>query len=167
MRLSESRQNTPRGVVPDQEKECGHCGAAFVPTHNAQVTKYCSKTCAKAVRSERQKRKVAEMSAEGKMWGRPVVEHYFLLRRRYAEERGIEWGLSLGQYTGMWGKPCHYCGGEVLRGSIDRLELDRGFVEGNCVPSCLVCNMMKRTMSAKEYLDHCARVSANHNQGLF
>lgn len=60
---------------------------------------------------------------------------------------------------------CEYCGHEPRDGcnGIDRVDNDRDYVYGNCVPACWRCNDMKGTMSKTEWCAHMKRVLAYCN----
>lgn len=59
-------------------------------------------------------------------------------------------------------KKCFYCGAEPSpRNGVDRLDNGNGYVRGNMVPCCGVCNMAKGTKSVSEFILWVMRV-ANH-----
>lgn len=49
----------------------------------------------------------------------------------------------------MAGAPCHYCGGKLGKrcptGGLDRIDNAIGYVKGNVLPCCGVCNMTRGT----------------------
>lgn len=103
--------------------------------------------------------------------------------RAHAKRRGIEWGLEGWRAALLLTSDCHYCGskpgvkfnsiknrlyrggksrlvnqdivasGTVLVGGIDRISSDLGYIPGNCLPCCTICNRAKMRMSYLEYRD--------------
>ncbi len=68
---------------------------------------------------------------------------------------GHEWHLSFEQWFGLVSQPCFYCAGplpETGRG-IDRQNNGVGYLTGNCVPCCALCNQAKMgTLTGDEML---------------
>jgi len=65
-----------------------------------------------------------------------------------ARDRELEFTLSLESYTILVSQPCYYCKGKlgepVKKGcGLDRLNSNVGYVIGNVVSCCGVCNRMK------------------------
>lgn len=77
-----------------------------------------------------------------------------------AKVRGIMFSIDFDYYSSFWQKPCHYCGSQIETVGLDRINSDLGYVVGNIVSCCFVCNRSKMQLSPKEYVDHCARVVA-------
>jgi hypothetical protein len=89
--------------------------------------------------------------------------------RANAKCRGIPWGFTSNQDPRLrefYDAPCHYCGGEVIhRLGIDRVDPAQGYVPGNVVQCCGICNAMKLTHSVDEWVAHMERV-LSHLRGL-
>jgi len=73
--------------------------------------------------------------------------------------------LSKGVTKSLFISPCHYCGqtfSNFIRGfsynGIDRLDNSQGYVVGNCVSCCRVCNHMKHILTEEEFLAHIKRI---------
>jgi hypothetical protein len=80
--------------------------------------------------------------------------------------------LSKEDFKNITSQPCYYCGkipeqkagandrhyGAYIYNGIDRVDNDRGYELGNCVPCCIVCNRMKLTLAQKEFLEHIERI---------
>jgi len=63
-----------------------------------------------------------------------------------AKRRGLSWLLTLEEFSGLQGLPCHYCGlpYTVVQGAgLDRVDSDRGYERDNVVPCCWECNQAK------------------------
>lgn len=99
----------------------------------------------------------------------------YRIYRNSALIRGIEWSLSEDEAYVLFNENCHYCGTDpgprcfggtnktpyidFLNG-IDRIDSNKGYIAGNVVPACKVCNLMKGTLSIKEFLRACRAVTA-------
>lgn len=84
--------------------------------------------------------------------------------KRGAKERNYQFRLTKKQVRGIVTKNCHYCGkspsqvsrsrdanGVFVYNGIDRVNNTKGYVEGNVVPCCKICNIAKSTMSVEEF----------------
>ncbi len=84
--------------------------------------------------------------------------------RRSAEKRDHDFELTDRQVRDLVTQKCHYCGivpaqvmkaqhgnGDFLYNGIDRVDNSIGYVEGNVVPCCGVCNNAKHTMGTDEF----------------
>jgi hypothetical protein len=62
-----------------------------------------------------------------------------------AKRKGVEWGLTLEQFSQFVGIGCSYCGGPLARlgSNIDRIDNTKGYFVDNCVPSCGICNWVR------------------------
>jgi hypothetical protein len=81
---------------------------------------------------------------------------------RSASRHTRKFELSEEQFFSLISQNCHYCGSEPrlidrfsARGfrcnGVDRIDNSIGYIEGNCVPCCEICNMSKRTLSIDEW----------------
>lgn len=85
-----------------------------------------------------------------------------------AESRGIEWDLSVMQFTDLCKRKCFYCEAKPARrthrrnpifaNGVDRLDSSIGYTTENCVPCCSTCNRMKGTMSVEDFIAHIERI---------
>lgn len=68
--------------------------------------------------------------------------------------------LSKEQIAELFTMPCVYCNKESdlleYKGGtgIDRLDNEKGYIEGNCVPSCCFCNICKNERTLDEFKQH-------------
>jgi hypothetical protein len=78
----------------------------------------------------------------------------YVYKKRYtslksqAKNRGLEVGLNFEEYEKIAKNPCHYCNdefGEATRagGGLDRLDNSIGYMKGNVVSCCRICNSLK------------------------
>jgi hypothetical protein len=84
--------------------------------------------------------------------------------KRHAIERGLVWRLTENQFDSFITSPCFFCGGEPLSikrsknhtgdfiyNGIDRLNNKRGYVSGNVVTCCKICNRAKNNMTLNAF----------------
>lgn len=69
-----------------------------------------------------------------------------------ASRRGLEWNLSQTEARNLVIGPCHYCG---LSSNVDN---NRGYLSGNCVSCCAMCNKGKSAYVVEKFLDWVERV---------
>lgn len=80
--------------------------------------------------------------------------------KRGSAERGIYFDLTFEQFMEFWNNPCRYCGADIQTIGLDRVDNNIGYIIGNVVPCCEICNYMKRTMSDKIFIEHCQKIVA-------
>lgn len=69
--------------------------------------------------------------------------------------------ISFEQFCKLVEKPCNYCGESEKRIGVDRIDNTKGYTLKNSAPCCTICNMMKKTMTVKEFTEHISRIN-NH-----
>ena len=74
-----------------------------------------------------------------------------------AVRRNIEFNLTDEYIKNIINCPCTYCG-EIVSGGIDRIDSTKGYVIGNVVPCCKICNMMKNKYSIEFFKNHIKKV---------
>lgn len=86
-------------------------------------------------------------------------------RYRYgARQRNIEWDLSKDDFFVLISQTCQYCGiepsssshfgrryGPCVYNGIDRIDNNFGYVSGNVVAACRICNQAKHTLTLDEF----------------
>jgi len=100
-------------------------------------------------------RNIARQNWEHTLKGR------YIIYRRNAKKRGLEFSLSLYEFTDIILKPCYYCGKKQLYNGVDRVDNSKGYIKSNCKPCCTICNKMKGTLGEKEFTAHCKKVIEN------
>ena len=99
--------------------------------------------------------------------------------RRYksdAKRRGLEFNISKESFFEITSKNCSYCNkvpsniqndkesyGEFVYTGIDRIDNKKGYIDGNCISCCRICNMAKGEMSKEEFLTHITNIYKNLN----
>jgi len=119
--------------------------------------------------------------------GRMRVHPYQYVLSMYvysAKKRGLEYSLSTDLFRRLLASACDYCGTpsslKLNRGmmqrfkahadfrynGIDRVDSTRGYVPGNVVPCCFVCNRMKLDYSCEKFIDHIKAIAAHQARKL-
>ena len=83
----------------------------------------------------------------------------FAIYKGGAKTRGLPFSLTLEEFVKISSSPCHYCGGEGY--GVDRRDSAIGYILGNCLPACSVCNMMKQQSSEQDFVLQCAKIATN------
>lgn len=109
--------------------------------------------------------------------------------RSSARHKGRAFKLSIKQFYELVTKPCHYCGllpcrkipgrssawkekgfstrarftskafNEFMYSGIDRVDSSIGYTPKNCVPCCTLCNIWKKALTKKQFLEHVRRIA--------
>lgn len=153
--------------------DCGDM--ALVATWDLRSGRVVSCGCHRAEAAS--KRMSAYNELRGRDWGIGVA-----LTKAYrayvdgARKRGLLFDLTRERFEQISDLPCYYCGMErskvvVVRDSvywhngIDRLDNSKGYIEGNMVPCCKVCNHAKHTMSEEEFMSWLDRFARHQGYG--
>jgi len=109
-------------------------------------------------------------------WGgnprrKPSGEAVFMEIYRDYSRGSHEFRLSINEFRRLTKQDCYYCGaaphrvreykglnGPYVYNGVDRMDNTQGYVPGNCVACCWLCNRMKRTMSTDEFLAHVSKI---------
>lgn len=84
--------------------------------------------------------------------------------KRGAKARGHEFKLTIEDFSKMWDTNCYYCGDLIDGIGIDRVDNNIGYLVGNVVPCCPVCNKMKLTLRSNDFTAQCIKISNNLNK---
>lgn len=94
------------------------------------------------------------------------------LYKTSAFKRGYVWELTDEKAISLMVSSCHYCGCEPgthnqngLNG-IDRIINADGYVDGNVVPCCGKCNMMKGKRDPDEFIGHVFSIAEHQREAL-
>lgn len=82
-----------------------------------------------------------------------------------AERDGIEINLVDVDIAALICRDCHYCGapGSVEKPlGIDRKDNDEGYIYGNCLPCCSMCNFLKGTYGYLGFIRKCNEIAKKH-----
>jgi hypothetical protein len=97
--------------------------------------------------------------AKNMIWRKNSDRGQFLSIRRGAILRDMQFAITFESALEFKNKPCFYCGENVPRIGIDRVNNDIGYVVGNLVTCCTICNRMKTNYSVNNFIKHCRKIS--------
>jgi hypothetical protein len=75
-----------------------------------------------------------------------------------AKRRGLEFRLTFDEFMSYWKLPCNYCGDEIQTIGLDRVDNGMGYITGNVISCCSLCNFLKLDRSVIDFISHCRRV---------
>ena len=87
---------------------------------------------------------------------------YFKDIRYGSEKRGIPFEIDKDDVVEMSQRPCYYCNQLIERYGVDAIEFRVGFVEGNVVPCCTLCNKMKKDNDWRDFVRMACNIAAKH-----
>jgi len=96
-----------------------------------------------------------------------------------AKKRHLAWELSDEVALALFQQQCHWCecepaqvirqkttNGPWVYNGIDRVDSDKGYVEGNVVPCCGICNRAKSNLTVDAFLEWVSLVYSHNYQRL-
>lgn len=90
-----------------------------------------------------------------------IVKLRYSQYKKSSYDRGHSFNISIEYFATFWGKNCFYCGEKIRGIGIDRFINSSGYDEGNCVPCCGECNLMKHKMDGEYFIKKCQNISNN------
>ena len=109
---------------------------------------------AKYYKTEKGRIKLKEKIARRKL----SSKYYYRSYKESAKKMGREFALTYDNFMKYWQKPCTYCGSEIKTIGLDRVDNGRGYIEGNVLPCCIICNNMKKTLDVKHFINHVLKI---------
>lgn len=85
------------------------------------------------------------------------AKHSFSNAQLHNKKSKRPFTLTLIRFTELCRGNCIYCGG-IGRNGVDRIAPELGYVEGNVVSCCKICNTMKWTLSGDDFLKHIEKI---------
>lgn len=73
-----------------------------------------------------------------------------------AKRRGFTFDVTLDQMRDFLKSKCIYC--EDAATGIDRVDNSLGYIDGNMVACCSICNHMKYILSRQDFIDKCRQI---------
>lgn len=164
-------------------KICQNCGKEFTKDYNRSVrdfnerARFCSNKC-KVYKQEKfykhwQGKRRPDLAGteaartmfkpkqipwnKGTAVGTDPVKVKLTTYRATAKKRGYIFEVTLGQMREFLAGECAYCGEKPT--GIDRVDNSLGYVEGNMVASCGVCNHMKWILSKDDFIAKCRQIA--------
>lgn len=112
-------------------------------------------------------------------FGESATNHIYRMYRDNAKKHKRPFTITKEEFKRLIKQNCSYCGtepaqkhkmrggrGHLIYNGIDRLDNNKGYEPGNCVPCCGDCNYMKRSMSVKNFLQHIKKIYNKQFSGL-
>lgn len=156
------------------------CGKEFV-TRGIHLSSGTTRSCGCYVREVNSKRGKdtftnnlkGYIEKKRKPAGESSRNHLFYLYKYKAEKRGIEFALSIDEFSTLNKMNCRYCGAEpsqiklqkgvnpYIYNGIDRIDSKQGYISGNVAPCCGTCNTAKLAMTEDQFAEWATRVYNN------
>jgi hypothetical protein len=101
----------------------------------------------------------------------------FCQYRGGANSRKLKFELTKEQLERIISQVCFYCddfpnnkfesdsGDTLYYNGIDRVNPLEGYNVSNCVPCCKVCNFMKKSLTAGQFIEHIHKIASKHTIG--
>lgn len=98
-----------------------------------------------------------------------IFHRFHTYMKNKAKRNKKEYTLSVDDLKDIILLDCHYCGAppsnkfmQRLKGGnkfltysgLDRMDSTQGYIPGNCVPCCFICNSMKNNLSYPDFVKH-------------
>lgn len=90
--------------------------------------------------------------------------HFLNMYRGGARRRGYEFNLTLEDLKLFWHKPCYYCGTKIDFIGMDRIDNTKGYILGNIVSCCWLCNEMKKAHTYHLFISQCIKIADKHRK---
>lgn len=107
-------------------------------------------------------------------YGLAIKRRIFGNYKRMAKKRGINFELNFKYFIELTQKDCKYCGRKqnnirmekktndiFLYNGIDRIDNTKGYIIGNVVPCCKICNYAKHNLTLQEFKDWVGKIYNN------
>lgn len=104
--------------------------------------------------------------------GESAFNSLYCTYQQNAKKRNRSFELNKKQFRNLTQESCSYCGSEpsgiiekkrqngiYVYNGIDRIDNTKGYTSDNCVSCCKMCNLMKRGLTVKEFLDHVKKIT--------
>ena len=91
------------------------------------------------------------------------LERRFVKAKRRANNRKIEWSISLEEYASFAFQECFYCQNKLgdkvaVSTGLDRIDNSKGYISGNIVSCCNMCNTIKNDFLSSEEMKQVAQL---------
>jgi hypothetical protein len=103
--------------------------------------------------------------------GESAFNHIYANYKCLARRRKINFQLTKEEFREIINQNCFYCNkspsnidgkyfttGSYLYSGIDRIDSNLGYIIGNVVPCCKICNVMKSNLSKNDFLNHIKQI---------
>ena len=112
-------------------------------------------------------------------YGRASQNRLFRRYTRDAAKRDLEFKIDFNTFIEITSANCHYCNskpetiqkedagnGDYIYNGIDRVDSSKGYIVGNIVPCCKLCNKFKCDLSRREFLTHIDKIYQHQLEGV-
>lgn len=144
---------------------CSHCSKTYEPYKSPKglPSKVCP-TCREAQQRAEAKRKEKGRIRNYQEEAKRNLEHTWKdFCRRNIEKRGKEVTITQDDFHTLIHQSCSFCGyfnqNEVV--GIDRLDNNKGYIQGNCVPACKFCNRVKHILHHEFFVEKAKLITRN------
>lgn len=146
---------------------CQHCKGHSIKKRENQI--YCSKSCRDKAYIQRVYKDEIRHEHLKSLHRKYITQKNsrFTRYKSQAKIRNLSFNLTFEQFIEFWNKPCFYCGTHIEGIGLDRLDNNIGYELNNCVPCCLMCNIMKNNQSQKDFINKCKIISDKHYQLVY
>lgn len=147
------------------EKSCPGCESLFIPKTRTQI--YCCKKCGNSARRHDPERQNTYRQHQIDYANRSVEHFIGRLLNKKSRNRHLRKEYVMGIYDAQRGKCAlsgiqmtHITGhGRVATNiSIDRIDSDKGYIEGNIQLVCHAVNIAKNSWSQDVFIDFCRKI---------
>ena len=104
--------------------------------------------------------------------GQAALNNLYCAYRGGAKSRGLEFSLTIEEFSALTKEDCKYCGIEPTQiwtgtskkcspytyNGVDRVQNEQGYTSCNTVPCCKVCNQAKHNMKLNDFIAWLDRV---------
>lgn len=106
--------------------------------------------------------------------GEAPLNRIYASYKKRALDKGLEFALTKEEFHELILKPCHYCGvppsnntatiykqgpDSFLYNGVDRIDNSGGYITGNIVACCAICNHAKHMLSYEDFITYLRRVA--------
>jgi hypothetical protein len=131
-------------------KTCADCGKQLESNH----AKFC-------IDCKILKRRAVAKATKDKYQYHKQPKFRYATYKRGAESRGLDFKLSIKEFSSFWNTNCSYCN-DVIQGiGLDRIDNNIGYTIDNIVACCTTCNWMKHKMSHETFINKCKAIALN------
>jgi len=99
------------------------------------------------------------------------IDYHYSNYKRSAAAKQLAFEIDKETFIILVTSPCHYCGIVQEKGfnGLDRMDSTVGYVTGNCVSCCQMCNYMKVSLSASIFVERAEHIATFHKKidGLY
>lgn len=124
---------------------------------------YKNKEKRKNYQKEYRKKHIKKISKYNKNWNN---ENKYDVYKRNCNETGKIFSIPREEFDCLVHLPCYYCGDMTDINGIDRVDNNKGYISGNCVPCCKTCNFMKGKLSYDKFIEKIKQIVKNKPKGI-